>query len=223
MKNRFLIYLICFLFIPAIFIIWDINKGHDSKILGDGKTIIGILPFEDFPQEEIDSVKAGIERFYKKEVRILEKVDLPKSAYTEIKVPRYRADTLLNWLSDLSYPEIDIILGLTTKDISLTKYTDATKSKVKEPRSKYIDFGIFGVAYVGGTACVVSSNRVSAGVSKVKYFNRLVRISAHEVGHVLGLQHCPNKRCLMNDANASIKTIDISAGDLCEECWRKIE
>ena len=223
MKKRILLSLGFVVVVATLFIVQEYNKGFDSKVFGDGKTIIGILPFENFPQEEMDSVKAGIEKFYKKEVRILEKVDLPKSAYTEIRYPRYRADTLLNWVSDLRYPEIDIILALTTKDISLTKYTDATKSKIKEPEWKYKDFGIFGVAYIGGTGCVVSSNRLSAGVSKATYIRRLVRISAHEVGHVLGLPHCPNKRCLMNDANESIKTIDNSTGDLCDECWKKIE
>jgi len=49
-----------------------------------------------------------------------------------------------------------------------------------------------------------------------------MRISTHEVGHVLGLPHCPTPKCVMNDANESIKTIDKSTGDLCDKCWTEI-
>jgi len=114
---------------------------------------------------------------------------------------------------------IDILLGLTNQDISITKYDG---NKIKDPEWKYKDFGIFGLGRVNGTVCVVSSNRLHKGVSSKTFYKRLTRISCHEVGHVLGLRHCPEEKCLMNDANESIKTIDKSTGNLCESCWTKI-
>ena len=36
------------------------------------------------------------------------------------------------------------------------------KGKIKEPEWMYKDFGIFGLGRVGGTPCVVSSNRFCA-------------------------------------------------------------
>ena len=57
-------------------------------------------------------------------------------------------------------------------------------------------FRDFGLGRIGGDACVVSSNRLHKGVSDEKFYKRLTRIACHEVGHVLGLRHCPGKELL---------------------------
>lgn len=223
MKNRILAFFILLTIGITVVLFWDYQKGGSSVIFDDGKTTIGILPFEDFPKRDIDSVKNALENYYHFDVVILEKVDLPQMAYTEIRYPRYRADSLLDWMSVRDYDTIDIVLGLTTKDISITKYKDASRTKIKEPEWKYKDFGIFGLGRIKGEVCVVSSNRLSTGVSKEIFYKRLTRIACHEVGHVLALHHCPNKNCLMNDANESISTIDNNNGELCTDCKKEIE
>jgi archaemetzincin len=224
MKFRYIFLAIIIFLLVGLFAIYEYKKGADSVLFGDGKTVIGILPFDDFAQRDLDSVKASLEKFYKKEVVVLERVDLPEMAYTEIRYPRYRADSLLEWMSQQPFNDtIDLVIGLTSKDISITKYTDASRTKIKEPEWQYTDFGIFGLGRVGGDVCVVSSNRLSKDVSKETFYKRLTRISCHEVGHVLGLHHCPTPSCLMNDANESIKTIDNSTGELCATCWKKME
>lgn len=185
-------------------------------------TVVGIQPFGNIPDREVDSVKAAVERMYEFKVVVLDKVPLPKEAYTEIRYPRYRADTLVKWLSEHVPDSVTMLLGLTNKDISITKYKDANQKVIKEPSWQYRDFGIFGLGRVGGKACVVSSNRLHSGASTELFYKRLTRISCHEVGHVLGLHHCPETECLMNDANETIKTVDKSTGNLCEKCWKKI-
>lgn len=185
-------------------------------------TTIAIQPYGNINSAEIDSVKSAIEFMYNREVAVLPTVELPSMAYTEIRYPRYRADSLVKWTAALKPDSFAIIVGLTNQDISITKYQEGSK-RIKEPEWMYKDFGIFGLGQVGGTSCVVSSNRLHKGVSDTKFFIRLNRIACHEVGHVLGLHHCPEKSCLMNDANESIKTIDKSTGVLCDKCARKID
>lgn len=187
-----------------------------------GETKVGIQPFGNVAQTEIDSVKLSIEKMYDLEVVVLNPVKLPKNAYTEIRYPRYRADTLVQWLTDHKPDSVDIVLGLTNKDISITKYKKGTK-EIKEPSWQYRDFGIYGLGRINGSACVVSSNRLHKNGTKAQFYTRLTRISCHEIGHVLGLHHCPEKACLMNDANEKISTIDNSTGVLCEKCWKKID
>ena len=196
---------------------------ESKKIIGldDQPPKIGILPFGSISNEEVDSVQTAIQQMYDFDVAVLNTEPMPEVAYTTIRYPRYRADTLLGWLADFRPDSIDILLGLTNKDISVTKYQEDGRA-IKEPEWKYKDFGIFGLGRVNGTVCVVSSNRLHKGVSDRKFYKRLTRISCHEVGHVLGLRHCPESNCLMNDANESIKTVDKSTGDLCQSCWNKI-
>ncbi|UKN02048.1 hypothetical protein K6119_00780 [Paracrocinitomix mangrovi] len=191
-------------------------------IFSDDEKKIGIQPFGDIAQAEIDSVKKSIEEMYDLEVVVYEHVPLPDRAYTEIRYPRYRADTLVQWLSERVPDTVDMLVGLTNRDISITKYKDISGREIKEPEWMYKDFGIFGLGRIKGNACVVSSNRLHKDVSDKTFFKRLTRISCHEVGHVLGLHHCPEQNCLMNDANETIKTIDNSTGELCKDCWRKI-
>lgn len=198
------------------------SESGEFKIWDSGPTRVGIQPFGEVKQAEVDSVKSAIELMYDFEVVILDRISLPKMAYTEIRYPRYRADSLVKWISDHVPDTVDMVIGLTNKDISTTKYKDRKKKIIKEPQWQYRDFGIFGLGRVGGDACVVSSYRLHKNASTSLFYKRLTRISCHEVGHVLGLHHCPEKSCLMNDANETIKTIDNSTGELCEKCWSEI-
>lgn len=199
------------------------KNGEGFGIWESGPTRVAIQPFGKISQAQVDSVQSAVERMYEFEVVILDRVELPKMAFTEIRYPRYRADSIVEWLSNHLPDTVDMVLGLTDKDISVTKYKDRKKGIIKEPAWQYRDFGIFGLGRVGGDACVVSSHRLWAkGASAKSFYQRLTRISCHEVGHVLGLHHCPESNCLMNDANESITTIDNSNGVLCEKCWKEI-
>ena len=203
----------------TLFFVSCTNEG--GNFFTDNETIVGIQPFGNISKEEVDSVKLSISEMYDFKVKILPTLKLPEMSYTEIRYPRYRADSLVKWLTDNKADSIDIIVGLTNQDISITKYQKGTK-KIKEPSWQYIDFGIYGLGRIGGEACVVSSNRLKKGASTKQFYKRVCRISCHEVGHVLGLRHCPSKNCLMNDANEKISTIDNSTGKLCDKCYNQI-
>ncbi len=195
--------------------------NKEQIVFADSPPIIGIQPLGNISVAELDSIESSIKKMYEFETVMLNRRELPDRAYTTIRVPRYRADSLVFWLPTVKPDSVDIIVGLTNQDISITKYKEGTL-EIKEPEWQYKDFGIFGLGSVGGSSCVISSNRLHKGVSDKQFYIRLTRITCHEVGHVLGLRHCPEANCLMNDANESIKTIDNSTGVLCLKCKHKI-
>ncbi len=92
-----------------------------------------------------------------------------------------------------------ITIGLTSKDISTTK-------------GKIEDYGIMGLGYTPGNACVVSTFRVS----KENKQNQFFKFCIHELGHTSGLPHCPEKTCFMRDAEGGNPSNEEK--DFCPKC-----
>ena len=58
---------------------------------------------------------------------------------------------------------------------------------MKKPKSKYEDWGIFGLGYRPGNAAMVSTFRLRKPGLTIE---RLQKVVTHEIGHNLGLKHC---------------------------------
>ncbi|MCB9426074.1 MAG: matrixin family metalloprotease [Flavobacteriales bacterium] len=179
----------------------------------------GIQPYGKFNTTLIDTLENTIKKIYGFDVIKLENKPLPKSTFINVKSPRYRADKLLAILKEEKPDSIDHVLGLTLKDISTTK-KDLWGNTIK-PESKYEDWGVFGLGYCPGESCIVSTHRIKSNPSK--FVERFKKICIHEIGHNLGLKHCPNEECVMRDAAESIKTIDLVKLNLCDKCKHEIE
>ncbi|WP_326521356.1 matrixin family metalloprotease [Rhizosphaericola mali] len=74
-------------------------------------------------------------------------------------------------------------LGLTSFDIS------TTKNSIK-------DWGVMGLGFEPGKACIASDFRLSSNEKLMQLF----KVSIHELGHTQGLKHCKVKSCFMRDA-----------------------
>lgn len=161
-----------------------------------------IQPYKGFADEDLEVVKRGINELYRLDVEILRERDLPTQAYYEPR-NRYLADRLL---ADLQTHGADTTksLGLTHLDISVM-------------RGENENWGIFGFGMIGGKPSVVSSYRLR-GTNRTQYESRLQKVVNHEIGHTLGLDHCDQDKCLMQDAKGTISTVDNSSGKFCPRC-----
>lgn len=161
------------------------------------------------PAADVALVKQALEAFYDFDVRLLPRVDLPKSSYYRPR-RRYRAEKLLAFLQRTMPEDGRRILGLTSSDISTTK-------------GKHHDWGILGLATIDGAACVISSFRTRKGARNREHARiRLAKTAVHEIGHTLGLEHCPTRDCLLQDARGKVATSDRER-DLCPRCRAKLE
>jgi archaemetzincin len=85
---------------------------------------------------------------------------------------------------------------------------------------------VFGDADASQSVAVVSLHRLQPGfygedVDQNLLFQRALKESVHELGHVFGLRHCFNARCGMYRSNSIFET-DNKTSYFCETCDRRV-
>jgi archaemetzincin len=181
--------------------------------------IIAIQPILPYDSATIPVLRDDLTAFFHHPVLILPPIVLPTSFLNQSKGERYSADSIINYLARQASDSITQIVGFTHKDIYTTKRDRA--GHVLSPADRYGVWGIFGLGYCPGKASVLSDYRLWT-TDESKYRHRLRIVLLHEVGHNLGLPHCPNPHCIMNDANETINSIDNAGDDYCADCRRRL-
>ena len=137
------------------------------------------------------------------EVQVLKMAPLPENAFYPIR-KRYIADSLLLFLLTRISEKNKYILGATQHDISTSKGNIA-------------DWGVMGLGFMPGKACVISTFRIKNNLKNRQHeLERFLKIGLHELGHNFGLGHCPSQHCIMVDAEGKNK-LD-GEENLCESC-----
>lgn len=154
----------------------NIDSSSDQVSLN---TII-IQPFTDFSSKDVQYIHQEFSKIFPL-IKTKKQIDFPKTSFYSPR-NRFRADSLINYLQTQT-ANGHITIGLTNKDISMTK-------------GKYNDYGIMGLGFRPGKACVVSTFRLSPQ----NKLNQLLKLSLHELGHTQGLPHCATTTCYMRDA-----------------------
>lgn len=172
--------------------------------------VIKLIVLKSFPAELQQVVAQTVHETWSLQVEWLDPAPLPKSTFYPPR-KRYRADRLTDHLASIVPRDSQqLILGLTEVDVS------ATKGQIQ-------DWGLLGLALIGGPAGVLSSYRIKPsahGPEQVRH--RVAIIAAHEVGHMFGLQHCDEPGCVMRDAEGHLAHVDESDGQLGPLCRARL-
>jgi archaemetzincin len=164
--------------------------------ISQSSVTITIQPFNDLSPENTNYVFTELKKIYPK-VELNKAIPLPSSAWYAPR-KRYRADSLINYL-DRKTTAGHVTIGMTSKDISTTK-------------DQYKDWGVMGLGFCPGKACVTSTFRLS----KTDLKNQLFKVAIHELGHTQGLDHCEVKTCFMRDAEGGNPTGEEK--EFCPKC-----
>jgi len=166
----------------------DVDKLASINVKNKSTKRLSIIiqPFEGFSISTTNFVVTQLKEIYSGDVIIRKSIPLPNKALNQTKV-RYRADSLIRYLNAFA-SDGQLIIGLTSKDISTTK-------------GKYKDWGVMGLGFCPGKSCIASTFRLK-GKNRLE---KLFKVAIHELGHTQGLaysktKHCSNKTCFMRDA-----------------------
>lgn len=135
-------------------------------------------------------------RLHYPQCEFIKNIPLPKEAYYAPR-KRYLADKLNAYLSTFKKDE-NVVVGLTQADISLNNFRNSP------------NFGIMGMAHGLGNHVAVFSD------FRCKDYSDFSELVQHELAHAFGLPHCPDKTCIMQNAEGGNK-FRTSSG-FCPKC-----
>jgi archaemetzincin len=173
--------------------------------------LLVVVPLGDASPELVDFVVSSLKSRFTFEVRLEAPIAMPKEAWTAPR-KRWRAEKILDTLDALPAPGAWRIAAITEEPISTTK-------------GKVADWGIAGLGRMGGRSAVFSAYYFSRfkRTDREKYHRYVENLVLHEIGHTLGLEHCPLDRCIMADAKGNaVIAAERSINEFCPRCFRKI-
>ena len=137
-----------------------------------------------------------------------ERLNVPEWAYNGLR-KQYNSSLILGFLRRTYRARADKVLAITHVDLYV-------------PRLNFV----FGQAECPGRFAIISIHRLRPEFygeppNKALFLERCVKEAVHELGHTLGLRHCPNRRCVMAFSN-SIWDTDRKGMKPCRTCFLKL-
>ena len=153
-----------------------------------------------------DALQNALREIFGVEVSYTVEESIPAHSYSSTR-EQFAGEPFLEKLYILRNGPKEIMLGITKEDL----YAPG------------LNF-IFGLASPAGV-CVISLKRLDNrfwGLPKNDelYFKRVLTEAVHEIGHVLGLPHCPDVHCVMHFSN-SLADTDEKGYHFCAKCEKK--
>ena len=169
---------------------------------------IGVLPVGNAETAILSRIKDGLAKIFPETKALIvdEHLPLPESAFDK-KRAQYRSNQVLGIIqSQCSDKSLTRLLGVIDTDIYI----------------QGLNF-VFGEAIFPGKAALISLWRLKPEFYKSPsnfevFAERSVKEAVHEVGHTLGLRHCPRSSCVMHFSNSIFDT-DKKQVLFCDECY----
>jgi len=172
------------------------------------KLKIILIVFGTLSETLVPYVMDGLTREFNAEVVIGENLPIPEQAY-DSRRRQYRAGDFLPPLARWRQEQRDLVLGITAVDLFV-------------PRLNFV----FGLAEPGQQCAVISVARLDPRFfqqppNPALFQERALKEAVHELGHLLGLPHCRNPRCIMYFSNTLADT-DRKGPGFCPACRAQI-
>jgi len=165
---------------------------------------IHLHPIGKIPKQILETVGEGLEEILKYKVVLREEIAIPISAYDQRR-GQYTASEILSMLKSKG----ELVLGVADVDL----YAPG------------LNF-VFGQAFPQAKTAIISLSRLRQEFYRLPsdealFRERAIKEAVHEVGHLLGLGHCPDVKCVMAFSN-SLADTDRKGSHFCARCAIRI-
>ncbi|MBM3301649.1 MAG: archaemetzincin family Zn-dependent metalloprotease, partial [Deltaproteobacteria bacterium] len=168
------------------------------------KGLIAVLPLGRVGEDVLRVVADSLQGILRLPVDLLDEIPVPQETFMESR-NQYNAMAIIKYLDSEFSSQTLKILGITRYDLC-------------NPILTYV----FGEAYMGGSAAVMSCARLNTGqggqpIPREQFLDRVVKVAIHEIGHTFSVAHCHTGRCVMR-ASLNIPDLDTKLNYLCSYC-----
>lgn len=165
--------------------------------------IIVITPVGDLQTTLLDRICKDITRIFDFQTRVQPLLGDVTFAYDSNR-DQYHSTVILEKLASVTPPDGLKVLAVVQVDLFIPILTH-----------------VYGEAQLGGKSSVISTLRLSEGISAMgindTFGDRVAKEAIHELGHTFNLRHCKDERCIMHYCRNE-HDVDRKSDQLCRYC-----
>jgi archaemetzincin len=168
--------------------------------------MFGLIPIDKIDISILRYLKHELKIIFDREIKTLPAVKIQKCAYNNLR-KQYNARTILESnILDFKKEIVDKILAIIDRDLY----------------SPELNFVFGEVDRIGGRKAIISITRLreefyNQAPNKNLFFKRILKEAIHELGHLCGITHCGNPKCVMYFSNSLLDT-DNKSENFCRVC-----
>ncbi len=165
---------------------------------------IEIIPIGQIDILVLDYLKENLTDVFEAKVLLSKSQPIPEYAFNKKRGQYYSSEILENLAK---FKQGQITLAIIERDLYVLE----------------LNF-VFGEADPVSQICIISLVRLKQSYyglpeNKELFLSRSLKEAVHEIGHLLGLGHCSNPKCVMHFSNSLLDT-DIKDYQFCDTCQR---
>ncbi len=171
---------------------------------------IYLVPVGKIEEWILNTLEDHLKKTFGSQVERSEGLELPEEAYNPQRNQYFSSFILEKLRQAMKTTKLQKVLAISDVDL----YVEG------------LNF-VFGEAELGGHFAIISLARLHQSFygfpeDKALFLERAKKEAVHELGHTLGLRHCPDSSCVMHFSN-SLQDTDRKRTSFCSRCQELLE